>query len=86
MYFIWYLLIGLAAGWIANLIVKGSGSGLFVNLFVGLVGGMLGGWLLSWIGLVPVGTLGSLVTAVIGAILLLWIAALIAQRKKNAKK
>lgn len=83
MYFIWYLLIGLAAGWIANLIVKGSGSGLFVNLLVGLIGGMLGGWVLSWIGLVPVGTLGSLVTAVIGAILLLWIAALISHRKKT---
>ena len=27
MYFLWYLLIGLAAGWIANLIVKGGGSG-----------------------------------------------------------
>ena len=25
MYFLWYLLIGLAAGWIANLIVKGGG-------------------------------------------------------------
>lgn len=36
MYFLWYLLIGLAAGWIANLIVKGGGSGLFVNLIVGL--------------------------------------------------
>ena len=34
MYFLWYLLIGLAAGWIANLIVKGGGSGLFVNLIV----------------------------------------------------
>lgn len=86
MYFIWYLLIGLAAGWIANLIVKGSGSGLFVNLLVGLIGGMLGGWVLSWIGLVPVGTLGSLVTAVIGAILLLWITALISHRKKTNRK
>ena len=39
MYFLWYLLIGLAAGWIASLIFKGSGSGLLVNLIVGLVGG-----------------------------------------------
>ncbi len=31
MYFLWYLLIGLAAGWIANLIVKGDGSGLVIN-------------------------------------------------------
>ena len=39
MYFLWYLLIGLAAGWIASLIFKGSGSGLLVNLIVGLIGG-----------------------------------------------
>ena len=70
-----------AAGWIANLIVKGGSSGLLVNLIVGLVGGVLGGWLFSLIGLVPVGTLGSLVTAVIGSIVLLWIAALLSHRK-----
>lgn len=81
MYFIWYLLLGLAAGWIANLIVKGGSSGLLVNLIVGLVGGVLGGWLFSLIGLMPVGTLGSLVTAVIGSIVLLWIAALLSHRK-----
>lgn len=81
MYFLWYLLLGLAAGWIANLIVKGGSSGLLVNLLVGLVGGVLGGWLFSLIGLVPVGTLASLVTAVIGSIVLLWIAALLSHRK-----
>lgn len=31
MYFLWYLLLGLASGWIANLIVKGNGSGLIIN-------------------------------------------------------
>ena len=67
MYFLWYLLLGLTAGWIANLIVKGGGSGLFVNLIVGLIGGVLGGWLFSLFGWVPVGTLGSLATAVIGS-------------------
>jgi uncharacterized membrane protein YeaQ/YmgE (transglycosylase-associated protein family) len=50
MYFLWYLLIGLAAGWIASLIFKGSGSGLLVNLIVGLIGGILGGWLVSLFG------------------------------------
>ena len=73
MYFVWYLLLGLASGWIANLIVKGSGSGL--------VGGVLGGWLFSFFGLVPAGTLGSLATSVIGAVVLLWIAAAISHKK-----
>ena len=68
MYFLWYLLLGLAAGWIANLIV-------------GLIGGVLGGWIFSFFGWVPVGTLGSLATAVIGSVVLLWIAALVSHRK-----
>ena len=53
MYFVWYLLLGLASGWIANLIVKGDGSGLIINLIVGLVGGVLGGWLFSPVGPAP---------------------------------
>lgn len=81
MYFLWYLLIGLAAGWIANLIVKGNGSGLIINLIVGLIGGVLGGWLFSLFGVAPIGTLGSLVTAVVGAIILLWIVSLFTRRK-----
>ena len=51
MYFLWYLLIGLVAGWQANLLVKGHGSGLVVNLNVGIVGGILGGWILKLLGL-----------------------------------
>ena len=83
MYFLWYLLIGLAAGWIANLIVKGGGSGLLVNLIVGLIGGVLGGWLFSLFGWVPVGTLGSLATAVIGSVILAalaWIGLILFER------
>ena len=80
MYFLWYLLIGLAAGWIASLI-KGSGSGLLVNLIVGLVGGILGGWLVSLFGWVPTGTWGTFLSSVIGAIVLLWIVSLFTRHK-----
>ncbi len=82
MYYLWYLLLGLAAGWIANLIVKGGGSGLLVNLIVGIVGSILGGWLFSLIGLAPVGTFGSLLTAIVGAVVLLWIASLVSRRQR----
>ena len=81
MYCLWYLLIGLAAGWIASLIFKGSGSGLLVNLIVGLVGGFLGGWLVSLFGWVPTGTFGTFIASVIGAIVLLWIVSLFTRRK-----
>ncbi len=43
MYWLWYILIGLAAGYVASLIVKGSGSGMLLNLVIGMVGGVLGG-------------------------------------------
>lgn len=83
MYFLWYLLIGLVAGWLANLIVKGNGSGLIVNLIVGIIGGLLGGWIFSWFGVIAVGTLGSLLTSIAGAVILLWIAALISRKRTN---
>ncbi len=81
MYFLWYLLIGLVAGWLANLIVKGGGAGLVVNLIVGIIGGLLGGWLVSLFGWIPTGTVGSLLTSVIGAIVLLLIVSLFTRRK-----
>lgn len=81
MYFLWYLLIGLVAGWLANLIVKGSGSGLIVNLIVGLIGSMLGGWLVSLFGWLPMGTVGTLLTSLLGAIVLLLIVSLFTSSK-----
>ncbi len=81
MYFLWYLLIGLAAGWIASLIFKGSGSGLIINLIVGLIGAMLGGWIVSWFGWIPTGTFGTLLTAVLGAVVLLWIVSLFTHKR-----
>ena len=81
MYFLWYLLIGMAAGWIASLIFKGSGSGLLVNLIVGLIGGILGGWRVSLFGWVPTGTWGTFLASIIGAIVLLWIVSLFTRHK-----
>lgn len=85
MYFLWYILIGLVAGWLANLIMKGSGSGLILNIIVGIIGGVLGGWLLSLFGIMAVGTIGSLLTALIGAIILLWIVSLITRRSDRKR-
>ena len=84
MNFLWYLLIGLVAGWIASLIVKGNGSGLVLNLIVGIVGCLLGGWIFSWLGLAAVGIVGSLIAAVVGAVVLLLIVSAFT-RRKNAK-
>jgi uncharacterized membrane protein YeaQ/YmgE (transglycosylase-associated protein family) len=49
----------------------------------GIVGGVLGGWIFSLFGLFAVGTIGSIVTSVVGAIVLLWIVAAVGNKKEK---
>lgn len=74
---VWFLLIGLVAGWLAGKIMKGSGYGLLGDLVIGCVGAILGGNLLGWFGIGGGGLIGSLVVATIGAVILVWVIRLI---------
>jgi len=69
--FLWFLIIGIIAGWVAGRITKGKGFGLFGNLIVGVLGALVGGFLFDLVGLSAYGVLGSLITATVGAIVLL---------------
>jgi len=71
MHFVWFILIGIAAGWLAGQIVKGGGFGLVGDLIVGVIGAVLGGFLFGLLGITAVGLLGSLITATVGAIVLI---------------
>ncbi len=65
------LLIGLVAGWLAGLIVK-SRFGLLGDMVVGVLGAFVGGWLLGKFGIsAGSGVLGSIISATVGAIVLL---------------
>jgi uncharacterized membrane protein YeaQ/YmgE (transglycosylase-associated protein family) len=75
--FVWFLLIGLVAGWIAGNLRKGSGFGLLGNLIVGVIGAELGGLLLGALGLGFGGLFGELFVAVLGALVLLYLLTLI---------
>jgi len=66
-----WLIIGAIAGFLAGLIVKGYGFGVVGNIVVGIVGAAFGGWLLRQLGLFAEGTVGDIITAVIGAVILL---------------
>lgn len=71
--FLWFILIGGLAGWLAGKITKGKGFGLVGNVFVGVLGGFLGGWLFGLLGLSSDGGfIGSLVTALVGALVMLF--------------
>lgn len=68
---LWFILIGLAAGFLAGAVMKGHGFGLLGNLIVGVIGALLGGFLLGLLGIYTAGMIGNLISAFIGAVVLL---------------
>ncbi len=70
---VWFLLIGLLAGWLAGQIMKGGGFGLVGDLIVGCIGALLGGFLFRMLGIASTGLLGELIVATLGAIVLLFL-------------
>ncbi|MDX1459404.1 MAG: GlsB/YeaQ/YmgE family stress response membrane protein [Marinobacter sp.] len=66
-----FLIIGGVAGWLAGLIMKGRGFGVLANVGIGIVGSFIGGILFRLLGLASQGAVGELVTATVGAVLLL---------------
>ncbi len=70
---VYFLLIGLAAGWLAGQIMRRRSFGLVGNLVVGVLGAFLGGFLFRLLGFAAVGLLGSLIAATVGAILLVFL-------------
>jgi uncharacterized membrane protein YeaQ/YmgE (transglycosylase-associated protein family) len=68
---IWFILIGIAAGWLAGQIMKGGGFGVLGDLVVGVIGALLGGFLFGLLGISAGGLLGSLITATVGAVVLI---------------
>ena len=78
MEFIWFIVVGLIAGWLAGVLVKGGGFGVVGDIVVGVIGALLGGWLFGAMGIWPGGgLLGSIIIATIGAIILIFIIRLI---------
>ena len=78
MSFLWFLVVGVVAGWLAGVLVKGGGFGVIGDLVVGVIGAFLGGWLFTAFGAsAGGGLLGSIVVATIGAVVLLLIVRLI---------
>lgn len=69
---LWFILIGLVAGWLAGQLVKGRGFGVLGDILVGVIGAVIGGFLFRELGASSGGGLmGSLIVATIGAVVLL---------------
>jgi len=68
---LWWLLVGLIAGFLASRVMSGGGYGLIGDIVVGLIGAFLGGWLAGFLGIGSFGLIGTIVVAFIGACILL---------------
>lgn len=77
-YYLYYALFGAVAGWLAGQIMKGRGFGLIGNIVIGIIGAFVGGTIFSYLGIsAGSGLVGSLISAVAGSIVLLFIIGLI---------
>ncbi|MDQ6799523.1 MAG: GlsB/YeaQ/YmgE family stress response membrane protein [Acidobacteriota bacterium] len=68
---IWFLLIGLIAGWLASQVMRGGGYGLVGDMIVGVIGAFLGGWVFGLLGIGAGGIIGQIITAFVGAVILI---------------
>jgi uncharacterized membrane protein YeaQ/YmgE (transglycosylase-associated protein family) len=75
---IWWIIVGLIAGWATGRIMKGSGYGPIMDIVLGIIGAVIGGWLMTSLGVgIGGGIIGSIIVAIIGAVILVWIVRLI---------
>lgn len=80
---LWYLLVGLVAGWLTGLIMKGSGYGIVMDIVLGIAGAIIGGWIASSLGLGGGGFIWSVIIAILGAVILVAIVRLVAGRRRH---
>ncbi len=72
------LLVGVIAGWLAGILVRGGGFGLIGDAAIGVVGALIGSWLLPRAGIhIGSGFVGAIIVATIGAVILLLVVGLV---------
>jgi uncharacterized membrane protein YeaQ/YmgE (transglycosylase-associated protein family) len=74
---IWWAVVGLIAGWAAGKIMKGGGYGTVMDIVLGIIGAVVGGWLLGAFGIYAGGFIGTIIVAIFGAVILIWITRLL---------
>jgi uncharacterized membrane protein YeaQ/YmgE (transglycosylase-associated protein family) len=71
---IYWIVVGLIAGWLAGNVMKGGGYGVVMDIVLGIVGGVVGGFVFSLLGLHADSLIGQIIVAFVGALILVWIA------------
>lgn len=68
---VWWLIVGLIAGFLASVVMRGGGYGVVGDIVVGIVGAIIGGFLANLLGLGASGLIGTVIVAFIGACILI---------------
>jgi len=77
---VWWIVVGLVAGWAAGKIMKGGGYGVVMDIVLGIVGAVVGGWLMGLLGIYSGSFLGTIIIAIIGAVFLIWLSRILKKR------
>ncbi len=82
MYIIWWIVVGLIAGWATGKLMRGAGYGPLMDIVLGVVGAVIGGWIMSVLGFAGGGgMIYTIVVAIVGACLLVAIARALSGRR-----
>jgi len=68
---VWWIVVGLIAGFLAGLVMRGGGFGIVGDIIVGILGAIIGGFVAGLLGLGASGFVGSIIIAFLGACLLI---------------
>jgi len=71
--FLYWIIVGLIAGWLAGKVMKGEGYGVLVDIILGILGAVVGGWVFSLLGFHAGGLIATIIVAFVGAVILVWI-------------
>ena len=74
---IYWIVVGLIAGWLAGKVMKGAGYGVLIDIILGILGAIVGGWVFGLLQLHAGGLIGSIIVAFVGAVILVWITRLV---------
>jgi uncharacterized membrane protein YeaQ/YmgE (transglycosylase-associated protein family) len=85
MAFVWWIIVGLIAGFITGKIMKGSGFGALMDIVIGIVGAVIGGFIMRALGFAGRGGfVYTIIVAVIGAVLLTFLLRLLTGSRSSS--
>jgi uncharacterized membrane protein YeaQ/YmgE (transglycosylase-associated protein family) len=80
MYILWWIIVGLIAGWATGKIMKGGGYGTMMDIVIGIAGAIIGGFIMRLVGFSAAGgMIYTILVAILGGVILTW---LVRQLKK----